>query len=290
MSESNAWDFKRVFYRERIKRSLVAHFSAALVTSDSQANYLESLGMPAEAIYRGYNAVDNEYFKSAAASAKNGPMPTVNDTSLPEQFRGRYFLASARLVPKKNLAALIRGFEQFRRSLDGGELCPPLVILGDGELRAQLENLTQQLGLERDILFAGFRQVDELPTFYGTAGAFIHVSTTEQWGLVVNEAMASGLPVAVSTRCGCAEVLVEDGHTGYLLDPFDENDICRAFRRLHGSERRDQLARRGQDRVFEWGPERFARGLKQAAEHAARVGVPRVGLLDMLTLRAAARG
>ena len=67
----------------------------------------------------------------------------------------------------------------------------------------------------------GFKQYDELPIYYGLAGAFIHASTTEQWGLVVNEAMAAGLPVIVSERCGCAPDLVENGRNGFTFDPYD---------------------------------------------------------------------
>jgi glycosyltransferase involved in cell wall biosynthesis len=47
----------------------------------------------------------------------------------------------------------------------------------------------------------------------------VHASTTEQWGLVVNEAMAAGLPVLVSDRCGCAPDLVEVGVNGFTFDP-----------------------------------------------------------------------
>jgi 1,2-diacylglycerol 3-alpha-glucosyltransferase len=59
----------------------------------------------------------------------------------------------------------------------------------------------------------------------GLASAFIQASTTEQWGLVVNEAMASGLPVLVSERCGCAPDLVKNGVNGYTFDPYDIKEI-----------------------------------------------------------------
>ncbi len=53
--------------------------------------------------------------------------------------------------------------------------------------------------------FYGFRQIDENPVFYALADAFILPSSWEEWGLVVNEAMASGLPVIVSETAGCVE-------------------------------------------------------------------------------------
>ena len=59
--------------------------------------------------------------------------------------------------------------------------------------------------------FYGFRQIEENPLFYALADAFILPSLWEEWGLVVNEAMASGLPVVVSETVGCAEDLLKPG-------------------------------------------------------------------------------
>ena len=69
----------------------------------------------------------------------------------------------------------------------------------------------------------GFKPYDELPVYYALANAFVHASTTEQWGLVVNEAIASGLPVIVSNRCGCAPELVNGN--GFTFDPTNEHEL-----------------------------------------------------------------
>src|SRR5208337_5127598 len=78
----------------------------------------------------------------------------------------------------------------------------------------------------------GFKQYEELPAYYGLAGAFVHASTAEQWGLVANEAMASGLPVLVSNRCGCATELVEEGRNGFAFDPENVEQLAGFMRRL----------------------------------------------------------
>jgi glycosyltransferase involved in cell wall biosynthesis len=115
-------------------------------------------------------------------------------------------------------AKYVGSFQSLEGSLQGGTAkIWPLVLLGDGELRAQLEGLAQKLDLTVDspdlklnsyklntppngglVVFAGFRQIDELPAFYAGAGAFVHPAWEEPWGLVINEAMASGLPVLSS--------------------------------------------------------------------------------------------
>ena len=77
-----------------------------------------------------------------------------------------------------------------------------------------------------DVLLPGFKQYPELPLYYGLAGAFVLPSLTEPWGLVVNEAMAAGLPVVVSDRCGCASDLVRPGENGFAFDPCDIEQLA----------------------------------------------------------------
>ena len=281
MSETNGWDFARKPLAEWIKRRIVAHYAAGLVTSGSQAGYLRDLGMHEDAIFRGYNAVDNAYFAQAAAQVA---MPE----GLGETVRGRYFLTSNRFIEKKNLGRLLDGYAMFRqgRSTDPDDW--PLVLLGDGELRGALEQKRAALGLDRHVIMPGFQQIDALPRYYGSAGAFVHASTTEQWGLVVNEAMASGLPVAISNRCGCAEVLIDDGLTGLLFDPYDVSAIANALTRLTDPATASSLTEQGRSRVGDWGPERFGRGMIDAAR-AVVASPARPTVLDRAILNVVAR-
>ncbi|MBU6178978.1 MAG: glycosyltransferase family 4 protein [Verrucomicrobia bacterium] len=92
------------------------------------------------------------------------------------------------------------------------------------------------------VFFPGFRQIGELPHFYATAGAFIHPALEEPWGLVINEAMASGLPVLSGSNVGAAAELVEAGCNGWTFDAWDCADIAAALRRLSDldeTQRRD---------------------------------------------------
>jgi glycosyltransferase involved in cell wall biosynthesis len=166
----------------------------------------------------------------------------------------------------------------------------PLVLLGDGGLREELEKLRSELGLEDCVQMPGFKQYEELPSYYAYAGAFIHASTTEQWGLVVNEAMASGLPVLVSNRCGCARDLVKDGENGWTFDPSDEEQMAELMLRISSDEeRRKEMSARSREIITEWGPERFASGVKAAVEAALSAPKKKVGLIDRLILWAMTR-
>jgi glycosyltransferase involved in cell wall biosynthesis len=206
---------------------------------------------------------------------------------LPEQF----FLASARYIEKKNLFTLIEAYADYHaRSKQAGDSEPwSLVILGDGVLKPALQGRIEQLHLSDRVLLQGFKQYPELPAYYGLAGGFIHASTTEQWGLVVNEAMAAGLPVLVSERCGCASELVRNGENGYLFNPSDQHTLSDLMTQMSGSEcNRAAMGQISQDIVEGYGPDKFADGLLKAVRRAKEVGAARPGIVSSAILQALA--
>jgi glycosyltransferase involved in cell wall biosynthesis len=282
MSESTAHDQPRKTWRESIKRRCLATCSAGLIGGPPHRDYLVQLGMPSDAIFDGYDVVDNIHFERGAAEARQHADAIRKRLKLPVA----YLLASARFIEKKNLATLLRAYAEYRtiavkanQTAEKRDAAAPweLVLLGDGRLRDSLELLSAQLGIERSVHFPGFQQYAELPNYYGLASAFIHPSKVEQWGLVVNEAMASGLPVLVSDKCGCVPTLVHPGVNGNSFSPSDANELCDAMVRLW---RLPEGARRAMGDasakiVRDYGPAQFASGLGQAAKaafgrHAAR--------------------
>ncbi len=285
MSESTAHDATRSFVREAIKRHIVGLCDAALVGGKPQRAYVEALGMPSDRVFVGYDAVDNDFFARGAAAARADAAATRLRLGLP----GRYFLASCRFIAKKNLARLIAAFAAYRAEAREGAW--DLVLVGDGELRAELEAQAQSLGVEHAVRFMGFHQYDDLPSFYGLAGGFVHVSTVEQWGLVVNEALAAAIPVIVSRTCGCADDLVKQGINGWVVDPYDVAEITRRLVELAAPNTdRDAMGAAGAEIVADYGPARFGRGLAAAIDCALSNRTRRAGPLSRwLLARLAAR-
>jgi glycosyltransferase involved in cell wall biosynthesis len=123
------------------------------------------------------------------------------------------------------------------------------------------------------------------------ANAFVHASTTEQWGLVVNEAMASGLPVIVSNRCGCAPELVKDEVNGYSFDPENDSQLAARLSEMAAlpQEQRESFGEASRQIVADFGPERFAQGLLHASEKALEIGPRKPGLFQRALLRALIR-
>jgi glycosyltransferase involved in cell wall biosynthesis len=253
--------------------------------------------MSQEAVFVGYDVVNNGYYETESARWR------VEDRAV-----GPYFLASNRFIEKKNLFRLIEAQALYAgKAQVSGETTWPLVLLGDGDLKEQLIAHAVRLGLTvfsgapweaekvipdgRILYLPGFRQIDELPRFYAHAGAFVHASTKEQWGLVVNEAMACRLVVLVSDRCGCASDLVVDGENGFTFNPLDVTQLSHIMHRVARMppERRSQMGMAGQRLVGAWGPARFGQGLNAAAEKAISVGPRSAGILDRFLLQLLAR-
>jgi glycosyltransferase involved in cell wall biosynthesis len=291
MSESARGDQPRTWWKERIKRQLINLYSAALVGGRRHVDYLVELGMPGDRIFTGYDVVDNEYFRQEAEEVRSQRSEIRQKYGLPEN----YFLASARFIEKKNLPMLIRAYARYRElagDRDGGQRTTgngpwDLVLLGDGPLRETLNSQLATLNLHGHVHLPGFKEYSELPVYYAFARAFVHASMTEQWGLVVNEAVALGLPVIVSNRCGCVPELVTDN--GFTFDPASEHELAARLLEVaslsdHDLEHFAEASRRIAAR---FGPDRFGEGLERAATMAIKLKPKRFGIADRALLRAA---
>jgi 1,2-diacylglycerol 3-alpha-glucosyltransferase len=281
MSESTVWDEPRKSWKEWLKSQIVRLCASALVGGTPHADYMIKLGMPPERTFLGYDVVDNDYLQSAAKKIKNIGLEIRKTHHLPD----KYFIACARFTPKKNLPALVEAYARYRKLCRADSTPWDLVILGDGPGRAALLELRTQLGLEQNVHLVGAKTYHDLPTYYSLASAFIHASSTEQWGLVVNEAMASGLPVLVSNRCGCATDLVHEGVNGFTFDPYQVEDIAQKMLQISTLE--SQLATMGrasEEIIAKWSPQRFAEGLSQAVEVALSSPKPSATLFNRALL------
>ncbi len=273
MSESTAWDDSRSGWKEWIKRQLLGACSAGLVGGKAHADYLEQLGMERNRIFLGYDIVDNDYFAAKTDEIRSQVPGVGSQHGLPKNF----FLASARFIPKKNLPRLIRAYSRYREmastpsTLNSQLSTTPwdLVLLGDGPLRETLDAQLSTLNLRGHVLLPGFKQYGELPVYYGLAKAFIHASTIEQWGLVVNEAMASGLPVLVSERCGCAGDLVREGRNGFSFNPYDVEALAQLMLKVSADNfPLSEFGSASRQIIQEWSPDKFAASMKAACEVA----------------------
>jgi glycosyltransferase involved in cell wall biosynthesis len=192
---------------------------------------------------------------------------------------------------------ILKAIATLRRRIN----CPPLVLVGAGPAEAEIIALARSLQLrvcfkakdsssvgDHDIYIYPFAQIDRTPVFYGLADAFLLASKVEEWGLVVNEAMAARLPVIVSSAAGCAHDLVEHGANGFLFDPYSIESLTSCLEVLVlDPSMRERMGHRSAELVANWGPELFAKNALAAA-HVAMGGAPRASDAGLLprTVRA----
>ena len=206
-------------------------------------------------------AVDNAYFAQLAESA--APLEAALREELQLRDGRPVILFASKLQARKHADHLVEAYARFIVHQPAATR-PYLVIVGEGEERARLEERCRELHLD-DTRFAGFRNQSELPRFFRLADVFVLPSRHEPWGLVVNEAMAAGCPVIVSTDVGCHADLVTDGVEGCVFPAGDIEALTaalyRVFRTADTARTMGQAARR---RVASWSFEDDVRGLRQA--------------------------
>jgi len=242
---------------EFLKTRFLRGCNAFVVPGKSSIEYLRSYGVPKEMIFTAPNAVDTQFFARRAEVIRAEAARHRQALRLPP----RFFLFAGRLVPEKGIFDLLRAY---------GELSPELrknmglVFVGDGPARSALFQHAAAIN-PGSIHFASFSQREELATYYALADVFIFPTHTDPWGLVVNEAMACGLPVICSDAAGCAADLVENGWNGRIFAAGDVGQLARAMNELaSNAELRSLMGRRSRDRIEQYSPEAWAAGLAGA--------------------------
>lgn len=257
MSESKFDDAPRNWYKEWIKsKFIIPHFAAALVGGRKHEEYLVKLGMIRHKIFRGYDTVDNSYFEKSVWQLRQKGRAQAH-----EVVGGRrYILAANRFIERKNLRSLIDAFRIAINKTKSEDW--DLVLLGDGDLRATLEQKVADYGLSNRVHFPGFVDYWTIPTWYAFADVFVHPAVSEQWGLVVNEAVASGLPVLLSRNCGCYPELLVENESGLSFNPLDiieiSDCICATIRGVEWNPAAIKAL------ATEFSPDKFGQGLVQA--------------------------
>lgn len=170
-----------------IRRWILAKPDEIVTISKVSAQTLIDMGVPSERIRVLFNPVDVNWYHEYANRHR------VTD------LQGHKFLFVGQLIERKNVANIIHAFCAMRNQAD------KLTIVGDGPLLEALKRLVNSLGIADSVHFSGHRNQEELAAQYASSHTLILASTNEVWGLVVNEALASGMHVVVSDKCGVAE-------------------------------------------------------------------------------------
>ena len=243
-AESTSVDHPRSAWKEAPKRLFVRGCDAAHVYGTSSRAYLEQLGMAGEKICGKRAVVNTALFLNGGENeaGRSGPIR---------------LLYCGRLSEEKNLAMLLRAFSELRQSIEAPKMI--LRLVGSGPLEQPLRLLATDLGIAGIVDFAGGVPQEGLPVIFRESDALILPSTREPWGLVVNEAMLSGLPVAVSERCGCVADLVKP-ENGWTFSPQSETELIELLANIASTPREvlAKMGRTGRTLAAEYSPENCA--------------------------------
>ncbi|HEY9857840.1 MAG TPA: glycosyltransferase family 4 protein [Stenomitos sp.] len=199
--------------REWLRRWILRSVDAVLVNGESGARYIRHFGVPDERIFRVPYTTNSEPFSAVPMDRAERSHPRL--------------LYVGQLVERKGLQHLFEVLGHWGAAHPDAEL--ELWLVGDGPQRPELE--ASRLPSNITCQFLGNIAYDELPGVYAQADLFVLPTLADEWGLVVNEAMASGLPVLGSRYAQAVEELVVEGENGWIFRPDDADDMRAAMER-----------------------------------------------------------
>jgi len=202
-----------------MKRVIIRKADRYIAYGTKAAEYLVHMGAPEERIHVGVNTVDMDWYRKKVNEVRREKTFKKERLKYPEFL----MLYVGQLIERKGVKQLLKALCE-REDPDIG-----LLIVGSGPQEKELKHFCQDQNLH-NIHFEGFHQREDLPGYYALADVLVLPSFKEVWGLVVNEALASGLYVLCSNQAGAAYDLVKENWNGRTFDPHDVDQLAELIR------------------------------------------------------------
>lgn len=241
-------------------------FDGYLAASSWCREYMIEMGAAPERVVIFPQVADNVFFQSENERLR--PQRAALKRALGIA-TGRVILFVGQLIPRKGVLDLMDAFEIIAAQ----DADVSLVMVGEGVLRAELQARRAASCCAERIFIPAFASQQELPTYYALADVFVLPSLYDTFGVVVNEAMASGLPVVTTHNVGAAADLVEDGVNGRVVAPGDANALAQALRELMQDEAlRDRMGKNALERIRQWTIETAANAFMECVRRCVGTG------------------
>jgi glycosyltransferase involved in cell wall biosynthesis len=248
-------------FKKFLVRRILLLGKVLLSVSSGAAQQLKTLGFPEDRIVLSPYAVDNAWWSEQAAEVDRDAVRRIWQIPISAPI----VLFCAKLQPWKGPMDLLEAFALANIPESY------LVFAGDGPLRKDIEQRALALGISGRVRFLGFMNQSELPSVYCSSDLLVLPSLYEPFGLVVNEAMLCGCPVAVSDRVGAKYDLVRHNVNGFVFPATNVEALAVVLREFFSdSEMRDRMSAAARQRMETWSPREYINGLVEAVELAAR--------------------
>jgi glycosyltransferase involved in cell wall biosynthesis len=199
--------------RSIIRKWLISRANHLIAYSTKAKKYFISLGAIESKVMNVGNTVDVEFFSSINRS--------IDELHRKNEIYHLTYVGY--LTSRKNVGLLL----EVVKELKAYRTDFVLDIVGDGESKIELEQLAKELEISSFINFHGFLQKKNLPSVLTNSALFLFQTDFDIWGLVLNEAMAVGIPCLASINAGATEDLIEEGITGFKVDFKDANSVTK---------------------------------------------------------------
>jgi glycosyltransferase involved in cell wall biosynthesis len=260
----DSWVRRRA-WKDALKRAVFRRVDGIITPGQDGRAFAMRYGGRPDQIHLARHVVDVEHFASASALARGSRDLVRSDLGV----AGVVFLYVGRLWHGKGIATLLSAYADVAHEMPGET---SLLVVGDGPESALLERASGRDGLR--VRLAGFHHKPDLPRMYAAGDVFVFPTLGDPYGLVVDEAMASGLPVISTTSAGEIAERVHDGVNGRLVAPGDPAALAGAMRGLAGDPLlRRQMGAQSAQMIAAYTPDHWAQAFEVAVERI--LGSPR---------------
>jgi glycosyltransferase involved in cell wall biosynthesis len=233
----------------RIVRSIVYRYSAVFIGAcEGSRQLFQSYGVDPDRIHLSYLCTENLRFSCKSSDAKSADFI----------FCGRFI-------------ALKRPLFVLQIALGVAKLLGRKVVVhfvGSGDMEQKMRLYASEIEAYVESRFLGYATQAELPGFYSAAKIFLFPTENDTWGVVANEACASGLPVIVSPYAGVANELIIDGENGFVCELQESLWVNAAVKLLSDDDLYQRFSKSSRERVTKYSFENAAKGMVQAIHQA----------------------
>lgn len=216
-------DLPRAVWREALKSLFYMPYQGGIASGERSVDYLRFMGVPKDHLAYPYNTLSVTRIQNMSGSEPAPEGINIQD---------RHFTIVARFVEKKNLTMALEAYALYCETVTEPR---PLHLCGSGALESNLRAKVKNLALENNVVFRGFLQTADIAKVLSQSYALILPSTEEQFGNVVIEAQAMGLPVLISDQCGARDHLVRNAINGFTFEPDNPHGLSFFMSTLHNN-------------------------------------------------------
>jgi len=236
------------FFKRKILLHLFKKIDFFLAIGTFNAKFYESYGIDRSKIIWMPYAVDNAFFQKW--SSHYNSLVRIEKTKLGIDNEANIILYASKLTRRKNPLDLLLAYKNLIKTTPNDH--PYLLFVGSGEMELELKRIVKIYNLDR-VRFLGFMNQNELPKYYELCDVFVLPSSTEQWGLVINEVMNHSKPVIVSDEVGCGPDLIENNVNGFIFKCGDVSQLEICLSKLLANDiKKNQMSASSYQKINQW--------------------------------------